>query len=186
MVYLSKIKFRGFKSFRRADVVLAPYFVALAGPNGSGKSNVTDAIRFGLGEMSLRSLRAKKVSELINTSSKQAEVTLEFAGENQFEIKRAIRPDGKIAYRLNGKKTTRTGLLEALRPARIEAGTHNIIAQGQVQQIVEMNAKERRQIVDSVAGISEYEEKKKEAMGNLDKVEARIRENEILMAEKEG
>ncbi|MFA5106067.1 MAG: chromosome segregation protein SMC [Candidatus Micrarchaeia archaeon] len=186
MVYLSKIKFRGFKSFRRADVVLAPSFVALAGPNGSGKSNVTDAIRFGLGEMALRSLRAKKVSELINTSSKQAEVTLQFDGEKQFEIKRAIRSDGKIAYRLNGKKITRTGLLEALRPASIEAGTHNIIAQGQVQQIVEMNSKERRQIVDSVAGISEYEEKKKEALGNLEKVEARIRENEILMAEKEG
>ncbi len=186
MVYLSKIKFRGFKSFRRADVVFAPSFVALAGPNGSGKSNVTDAIRFGLGEMGLRSLRAKRVSELINTSSKQAEVTLIFEGEKQFEIKRSIRNDGKIAYRLNGKKITRTGLLEALRPASIEAGTHNIIAQGQVQQIVEMNSKERRGIVDSVAGISEYEEKKKEAMGNLEKVEARIRENEILMAEKEG
>ncbi|MBM3229697.1 hypothetical protein FJZ26_04665, partial [Candidatus Parvarchaeota archaeon] len=186
MEYLARIKFRGFKSFKRAEATFSPGYVALAGPNGSGKSNVTDGIRFALGEMALKSLRAKKVPELINTGCKQAEVVLYFEGERKLEVRRAIRPDGKIAYQLNGKGTTRTGLLEALRLHRIEAGTHNIIAQGQVQQIIEMSSKEKREIIDSVAGISEYEAKKKEALGELEKVEGRIGEAKIVLAEREG
>lgn len=182
--YVSKIHFRGFKSFKNAEVEFPCGYVALAGPNGSGKSNVTDAIRFALGEMSLKSLRAKKVTELINMSSSKAEVTLHISGPKKFEIRRAIREDGKTSYHLDGRHLTRTQVLEALRPYGIEAGSHNIIAQGQVQKIVEMNAKERRAIIDATAGIAEFDDKKKEALSELGKVDSRISEAKIMLAER--
>ncbi len=182
--YISRIKFRGFKSFKNAEVQMPHGFVALAGPNGSGKSNVTDAIRFALGEMSLKSLRAKKVTELINQNSSKAEVTLCIGGDRKFEIRRAIREDGKTSYHLDGRHLTRTQVLEALRPYGIETGSHNIIAQGQVQKIVEMNSKERRAIIDANAGIAEFDGKKKEALSELGKVDARIFEAKIMLSER--
>jgi chromosome segregation protein len=189
MVYIRGLKFRGFKSFRRAEASFPKGYVCLAGPNGSGKSNVTDGIRFALGEGSLKALRAKKVSELINTSSRFGEVTLYIDGERQYEIRRAIKVDGKdvkTLYRINGKRSTRTLVLEELRPYGLEAGTHNIIAQGQVQKIVEMSSKERRQIIDGVAGISEYDAKKDEALGELARVDAKITEANVVLGERQG
>ncbi len=185
MVYIKGLKFRGFKSFRRAEASFPNGYVCLAGPNGSGKSNVTDGIRFALGEASLKALRAKRVSELINTSCKYAEVTLFIEGEHPYEIKRAINAEGKTLYRINGKRSTRTLVMEELRQYGLEAGSHNIIAQGQVQRIVEMSAKERRQIIDGVAGISEFDEKKDEAMRELAKVEQKIIEASIVLGERQ-
>lgn len=182
--YVKGIKFRGFKSFKSAEVQMPDGFVALAGPNGSGKSNVTDAIRFALGEMSLKSLRAKKVTELINMNSSKAEVTLYIDGEKKFEIRRAIREDGKTSCSLDGRHLTRTQLLEALRPYGIEVGTHNIIAQGQVQRIAEMNSKDRRGIIDSAAGIAEFDGKKKEALAELGKVDSKISEAKVMLSER--
>jgi len=189
MVYIKGLKFRGFKSFRRAEASFLNGYICLAGPNGSGKSNVTDGIRFALGEGSLKALRAKKVSELINTSCKFAEVTLYIDGERQFEIKRGIMVKGndvKTLYRINGKRSTRTLVMEELRQYGLEAGSHNIIAQGQVQKIVEMNSRERRQIIDSVAGIAEYDQKKAEALSELGGVEQKITEASIVLAEREA
>ncbi|MEM4634217.1 MAG: AAA family ATPase, partial [Candidatus Anstonellaceae archaeon] len=108
MVDIKGLKFRGFKSFRKAEVNFPKGYVCLAGPNGSGKSNVADGIRFALGESSLKSLRAKKIADLINNSCKFAEVTLFIDGEKQYEIKRAINSDGKTLYKINGKRSTRT------------------------------------------------------------------------------
>lgn len=184
MVYIKGLKFKGFKSFRRAEASFPKGYVCLAGPNGSGKSNVTDGIRFALGEGSLKALRAKRVAELINTSCKSAEVTLYIDGEHQYEIKRTVNSDGTTEYRLNGKRTTRTLVLEELRQYGLDVGSHNIIAQGQVQKIIEMSSKERRQIIDSVAGISEFDAKKDEALRELDKVEAKITEANIVLGER--
>ena len=189
MVYIKGLKFRGFKSFCKAEANFPKGYVCLAGPNGSGKSNVTDGIRFALGEGSLKALRAKKVSELINTGCKFAEVTLFIDGEKQFEIRRGImvkNGEVKTLYRINGKRSTRTLVMEELRPYGLEAGSHNIIAQGQVQKIIEMNSKERRQIIEGVAGISEFDAKKDEAMRELDKVGQKITEATIVLGEREA
>ncbi len=186
LIYISRLKFRGFKSFRHADIPLSKGFVCLAGPNGSGKSNVTDAIRFAFGEMSLKALRAKKVAELINNSCSKAEVIVEIDGDRKYEIRRAIREDGKTIYRLDGRRTTRTGVMEALRVYGYDGGGHNVIAQGQVQKIIEMNSKERRGIIDTVAGIAEFEDKKDEALRELDKVEQKITEANTVLNERSG
>ncbi|MCC7552852.1 chromosome segregation protein SMC [Candidatus Micrarchaeota archaeon] len=186
--FINRIKIRGFKSFKSVDLDLPPGFIAVAGPNGSGKSNLSDAVRFSLGELSLKSLRAKKTSELVFMDSKEAAVTL-FTGNgigNHLEVKRAINKDGKTIYKLNGKMTTRTNVIEAIRPIGLELGNHNVIAQGQVQKIVEMGPKERRGIIDGVAGISEFEEKKKESIKELDKVQQKINDASIVLSEREG
>ncbi|MBI5046957.1 AAA family ATPase, partial [Candidatus Micrarchaeota archaeon] len=186
MVYISHLKLRNFKSFKAADIQMPRTYVCIAGPNGSGKSNLCDSIRFVLGETSLRSLRAKKVKDLIHADSKSAEVVIVFEGDGgeKYEIRRAIRQDGKIMYRLNGKKTTRTAIVETLKRYNLDGSGRNTIAQGEVQRVINMNGKERRLIIDSVAGISDFEEKKKESVRELQTVEDRIKEASLIMGER--
>lgn len=191
MLFISRLKLRNFKSFKFMDVPLPRTFLCLAGPNGSGKSNFTDAIRFVLGETSLKSLRAKKVRDLIFADGRAAEVTITFESEpngsnkkEKYEIKRAIREDGKILYKLNDRKTTRTSILDTMKKYNLDGSGRNVIVQGEVQRIIGMSGKERRSIIDSVAGISDFEEKKKEAMRELDTVDARIREAHLVIGER--
>ncbi|MFH1684910.1 MAG: hypothetical protein ABH983_01255 [Candidatus Micrarchaeota archaeon] len=190
MVYISHLKLRNFKSFKAANIQLPSTFICFAGPNGSGKSNLCDAIRFGMGETSLKSLRAKKVKDLIHSGAKSAEVTIVFESEKadgpKYEIRRAIREDGKISYRLNGQKATRGGILETLKRHYLDQSGRNTIAQGEVARIINMNGKERRTIIDSVAGISDFEEKKKEAMKELDLVDDRIKEAQLILGERKA
>ncbi|MBU0532069.1 chromosome segregation protein SMC [Candidatus Micrarchaeota archaeon] len=187
MFNISRLKLRNFKSFKAADAQLSDTFVCFAGPNGSGKSNLCDAIRFVMGEKSLRSLRAKKVKDLIYAGAKTAEVSLVFGnGGDQLEIKRVIRQDGKILYRLNGKRTTRGAILEALKKHNLDGSGRNTIAQGEVQRIISMNGKERRLIIDNVAGIADFEEKKKEAMRELETVETRIKDAKLVLGERKA
>ncbi|VVC02876.1 Chromosome partition protein Smc [Candidatus Burarchaeum australiense] len=188
MVFIKELSLRNFKSFKSVDIKLTPGLVCLAGPNGSGKSNVTDAIRFALGEMSLKQLRpeGKKASGLIRRGAKHAQVGIIFGGEGGVEVKRAIRDDGKMAYKLDDKHATRTSVIETLRKLGADVGEHNVIAQGEVDRVVKMNAKERREIIDRVSGVYEFEEKKKEALSELAKVESRIGEANIAISEREG
>lgn len=184
MIFISRLKLRNFKSFKYVDVQLPKTFLCLAGPNGSGKSNLTDAIRFALGEISLKSLRAKKVRDLIFHGASTAEVNLILDGDAKYDIKRAIRMDGKILYRLNGKKATRWAILDALKKHNLDDSGRNTIAQGEVQRIINMGGKERRTIIDSVAGIADFEEKKKEALGELGVVENRIKDANLILGER--
>ncbi|MFH1520386.1 MAG: chromosome segregation SMC family protein [Candidatus Micrarchaeota archaeon] len=188
MVFISRLKLRNFKSFKAADVHLPATFICFAGPNGSGKSNLCDAIRFVMGETSLKSLRARKVTDLIHGGSRTAEVSLVLESDDGhgYEIRRAIREDGKIRYRINDKKTTRGSVVEALKKHNLDSSGRNTIAQGEVQRIVNMNGKERRQIIDSVAGIADFEEKKREALSELNMVETRIKDANLVMGEREA
>ena len=156
MIFISRLKARNFKSFKYSDITLPQTFICFAGPNGSGKSNILDMIRFALGETSLKSLRAKKVSNLIFSGAKAAEVIVYFDGDEKIDIKRAIRSDGKILYKLNGSKTTRTTIQNVLKQHNIDGSGRNAIAQGKVAEIINMNGKERRLIIDSVAGIADF------------------------------
>lgn len=149
-------------------------------------SNITDSIRFALGETSLKSLRAKKVKDLIHTGAQTAEVTIYFDGIKKYEVKRAIRNDGKILYKFNGKKTTRTAILDELKKHNLDDSGRNVIAQGAVQRIIDMNGKERRGIIESVAGISDFDYKKNESLKELETVDTRIREASLVLGEREA
>jgi len=171
MLFVSRIKLKNFKSFRFADIPLPKGVICIAGPNGSGKSNVVDGLRFVFGETSLRALRAQNdcLAGLISNGSDKAEITVFLDGDKKHEVRRLIRNDGKSVYKLDGRTTTRTLVMDVLRQYGLDEGRHNVIPQGQVQRFIDMNAKERRELIDQVAGISEFEEKKHESLKELEK-----------------
>lgn len=182
-MFISEVSLRGFKSFKKANIKLLPGINVLAGPNGSGKSNICDGIRFALGEKSLKGMRAKKVADLINHGSRVAGVVLNFDGKKA-EIRRMIRNDGKIRYVLNGKKVRLHGIREYLRGYNLDHSGRIVIAQGEVEKISSLSGKLRRQYIDEIAGIGEYERKKTEALKELEIVEQRIREANLILGEK--
>ena len=188
MTPISKIRLKNFKSFKHANIPIPQGFTAIVGPNGSGKSNIVDAICFVLGRNSAKSLRAERFSDLIFNGGKKekaaghAEVSLYLDNSNsdidfdakELEITRRINNSGGSIYRLNGKRTTRTRILEILSAANINPDGHNIILQGDITSIIEMTPVQRRGIIDEIAGIAKYDEKKKKSTRELEKVSENV------------
>lgn len=200
MVRLEKMTIKSFKSF--ADKISIPFdsgFTVVAGPNGSGKSNISDALTFVLGISSARLIRSNKLSGLIFNGGKArspasyAEVSIYLDNkdkampidENFVKLTRRISENGVSTYKINGKSVTKRKYMDLISHANLQAEGHNIIAQGAVTKIIEMNNKERREIIDDIAGISEFDDKKRKTMEELNKVETRVREMLIVINEKE-
>ena len=185
-MFVEQILLKNFKSFKQVDVRLDKGFNALVGPNGSGKTNICDSVLFAFGENSLKSMRVRKTADLIFGSSNVAEATiiLSDGGSEKHEIKRFVRRDGDTKYMLDGKRVKKYVLEEFLSKQRLF--THNVIRQGEVQRIVEINSKERRLFIDSVANVSEYEAKKKEALSELGKVDEKLASAAAILSEREG
>ncbi len=188
MLYIKAMTLDHFKSFRHANLLFSKGFTAIVGPNGSGKSNICDALLFCLGENSLHRLRASKLEDLITSGEKKtaskAYVKLELSGEENFEIVRGLSTDGKSMYRVNGKRMTRQEAVELLEAHGFYTDERNTIAQGEVGRVIELNAKERRELIDAAAGIKEFEEKKEEALRELDKVNMKISEAQGIFQER--
>lgn len=199
MVYIKKIVLQGFKSFNRKTVI--PFVNGLnviVGPNGSGKSNIIDAICFVLGKISAKQMRADKLSELIfrgNENKKPAEVaSVSIIFDNtdrkfpidsdEVIITRKVNRKGHTIYKINDKTETRERVLEILSFANLRPDGYNIILQGDVTRIVEMSESERREIIDQLSGIYEYNQKKEKAMQDLEKIEQRLKELELVITEK--
>jgi len=200
MVRLEKIVLQGFKSFKRPTSMVFPSnFSVVTGPNGCGKSNVGDSIAFVLGKTSPKHLRAKKASDLIFHGSKKkppsdyAKVNLVFSNESkilpmeeeQINVSRRLNKGGISSYKLNGKISTRQRILDIFIQARMNPGGHNMIRQGDVTKVIEMNTVERRGIIDEISGIREYDEKREQALKQLERVEEKVREAEIILEQKE-
>jgi chromosome segregation protein len=161
-------------------------------------SNLVDSICFVLGRISAKSMRADRLTELIFHGSEKkkpadyASVTLyldnskkEFPyDEEEISITRKINRSGASIYKINGKTVTREKVLQLLSAARIKPDGHNIILQGDVTNIVEMNPVERREIIDEISGIAEYNDKKEKAMRDLESVEQRLKEAEIIISQR--
>jgi chromosome segregation protein len=177
-----------FKSFRKGSVEFVRGVNGITGPNGSGKSTICDAILFALGENSLSRLRVNKVSKLINESSNKpiASVKIELDGDRKVEVKRIIRADGKTKFYLNGKRVTRKALVDFLKAFSAEPSSTNTIAQEEVTRLINMSPKERRALIDEISGIEEFNQKKEEAKKELEKVEQKLSEANILLNERLG
>ncbi|MCK4883243.1 MAG: hypothetical protein KAS30_00090, partial [Candidatus Diapherotrites archaeon] len=116
-----------------------------------------------------------------------AEVSIYLQEHNEkWKITRIIDKKGKGKYKLDNKNISRTSLLQFLRSKGISPDGYNIIMQGDVEGIIKMNSKQRRQIIDEVAGIAEYDEKKEEALKELLKVESKVSDANLITSQKEG
>ncbi|MCX6708374.1 MAG: AAA family ATPase, partial [Candidatus Woesearchaeota archaeon] len=197
---ISKLVIDGFKSFGKyTELLFGDDFNVILGPNGSGKSNVLDALCFVLGKSSSKQLRAEKSANLIYNGgktkqpAKAAEVSIVFDNKNktfplpeeEIKISRIVRQDGASKYKINGSTKTRQEILELLGAAKINPDGYNIILQGDIVRLVEMNTVERRQLIEEIAGIGVYEEKKQQALNELQKVGDRLNEAEIILKERE-
>ena len=179
MVFIKRIEMRGFKSFgdRRISIPLDKGLVVVTGPNGSGKSNIFDSIRFTLGDLSARSLRADRMSEVIydgsasTESKKTAYVSIQLDNTDRripvdtetVTIARRVNKEGESNYFLNGKKAARSQLVDMLSMAGLSSNGYNMIVQGTITRLADMTPEERRKAVEELVGISEYDTKKNDA-----------------------
>jgi chromosome segregation protein len=187
MIRLGKMRLKNFKSFKKADISFHPGFTAIAGANASGKSNILDALLFVLGATSLKMLRASKLTDLVNHDASEDYALVEIEideNEKKYVISRTIDTRGQSVVRLDGKRKTLNEVTSLLLELGIKATGHNIVVQGDVTRVIEMSPKHRRQIIDEVAGLSEFEEKKAEAIQKLEKVEERINDATIVLNER--
>jgi len=200
VVRIEKMTMQGFKSFaNRVTIPFTTGFTVVCGPNGSGKSNVCDALTFVLGTTSARTIRAQKLQGLIfngganKKPSDSCEVLLYVdnsdgkipVDEKEVKILRRISRSGISVYKLNGRTVPKAKVIDLLANANLSPEGHNIIMQGDVTKIIEMGPMERRGIIDDISGIAEFDDKKEKAQREMEKVENRVRENMIIVAEKE-
>jgi chromosome segregation protein len=186
--YIKKIELKGFKSFGPENVKLRldRGFTAVTGPNGSGKTNIVDAVLFALGELSTRRLRAENSAKLIYSGferAKKAKVIIQFDNKdgrlpvdtNTVTISREVFKNGQSVYRLNGRRTSRTYILENLSIAGISFTSQNIILQGTVTRLTEVSSIERRKIIEDLVGIAQYDNERAEAREKLGIADLSIR-----------
>ncbi len=199
MTIINRLTIHGFKSFaHKTDVPFDGRYNCILGPNGSGKSNVGDALCFVLGRLSAKSMRAEKASNLIFNGGKDkkpaSSAYVEIAFDNKHKIfpieasevvvNRSINKDGSSTYRVNGQKKTRTEVIDVLGMAKINPDGYNIILQGDITRFVDMPTMERRKIIEEISDVSVYEEKKHKALLELQKVEEKLNNADIILAER--
>jgi len=184
MPYIKKIEVNGFKTFgKKTTLLLDKGFIAITGPNGSGKTNIIDAVLFGLGELSARRLRASNFSSLIfhggsnpNIRKKnKAKVVIQFDNSDgrlptdtsTVTVSREIDQNGQSVYRINGRRVSRSYVIEMLSMAGISPYGHNVILQGALTRLAEISSQERRKIIEDMIGIAQYDAEKAEAEEKL-------------------
>jgi len=195
---LKRIEITGFKSFARKTVLdFSAPITAIVGPNGSGKSNVAEAMRFVLGEQSIKSLRGKKGEDLIWNGSKtmgrtnHALVVIAFDNTDRIfdidydevTIGRQVFRDGTNEYTINGTAVRLKDIVELLSAAHIGSSAHHIISQGETDRFLFSSIKERRVMIEDALGLRIYQYKISESERKLKKTEENVREISLLRKE---
>ena len=196
-MYLKKIIAQGFKSFADNTVIdLDNNIAGIVGPNGSGKSNVVDAVRWVLGEQSVKSLRGDgSMTDVIFQGSKSrkpvssASVTLIFDNSDHYinlaydeiSIRRRVFKDGTNEFFLNGEKCRLKDITDILMDSGIAKESFNIISQGKIEDILSSKPENRRVIFEEAAGVLKYKKRKIEALRKLEKTHDNMeRINDII------
>ena len=188
MTELVNLKLKNFKSFKRAKIPLRNGFTVVIGANGSGKSNILDAVLFVLGATSLKSLRVSRLTDLVNAGAREDYAKVELTireKETDYIISRTIDKTGKSVFRLNDERKAMHEIKELLNNLNIKGDGHNIASQGDITKIISYSPEQRRQLLDELSGISEFDEKKKEAEKELDVVNDKTKQARMLLNEKE-
>jgi chromosome segregation protein len=187
---LEKIVLNGFKSFAdKVELAFDSPITAIVGPNGCGKSNIVDAVKWVLGEQSVKSLRSEQMADVIFSGSSSrkavgtAEVSLSFSNPDgtgrrqlpieadEVQITRRIYKSGESEYRINNKICRLKDIRELLMDTGVGVKAYSIIEQGQVGQLLSASRTDRRAIFEEAAGISKYRAHKKEALRKLEYTE---------------
>lgn len=193
MPHIKKIELKGFKSFgpKTASITLDKGFTVITGPNGSGKTNIADAVLFGLGELSARKLRTENFAKLIFHGSPEAgiekarvaKVVLQFDNSDNripvdtstVTVSREVFREGQSVYRLNGRRNSRSRVINILSMAGISPTGHNVVLQGTITRMAEISPQERRKMIANMVGIAQYDAEKAEAEEKLRAAEISIR-----------
>lgn len=183
-MYLKEISAYGFKSFAdKVSIVFDKGINGVVGPNGSGKSNIVDAVRWVLGEQSIKSLRGDSSSDVIFSGSESrkamgsASVTLIFDNEdkslpityNEVSIKRVTYRSGENEYYLNNERVRLKDITELLADSGTAKESFNIISQGKIDDILSNKPEDRRVFFEEAAGVLKYKRRKEEALRKLDR-----------------
>ncbi|MDZ5606488.1 chromosome segregation protein SMC [Bacillus pseudomycoides] len=181
-MFLKRLEIAGFKSFaERVSVDFVPGVTSVVGPNGSGKSNITDAIRWVLGEQSAKSLRGAKMEDIIFAGSDTrravnvAEVTLTLNNEdqrlpieyNEVSVTRRVSRSGDSDFFINKQSCRLKDIIDLFMDSGMGREAFSIISQGKVEEILSSKSEERRGVFEEAAGVLKYKLRKKKAEGKL-------------------
>ena len=194
--YIDRINVYGFKSYglRKLSIPIGEGFIGVVGPNGSGKSNIGDSIVFALGLATAKSMRALKLSDLIfsskGKSAEYAEVEVVFKNlgafplnDDEVSIYRKVEHNGRSIYKINGRVVKQYEVEELLSAANIPKQGYNIVTQGDIFKFIKMTPSERRDLISEIAGITEYEEKKQNALKDLEETEEKLSQAKLVLKE---
>ncbi len=195
---LKSLEMQGYKTFASKNLFLfAPTITAIVGPNGSGKSNITDAIRWVLGEQSFSLLRGKRTEDMIFSGSdarsraSMASATITFDNSDgwlpieftEVTIGRRAYRDGQNEYLLNGQRVRLRDVSELLSKCGLGQRTYTIIGQGLVDAALSLRADERRQLFEEAAGIGLYRSRREEALRRLEHTLRNMERVQDILAE---
>lgn len=201
MVYLKSIDAIGFKSFAdQTNVQFDKGVTAIVGPNGSGKSNITDAIKWVLGEQSAKSLRGSKMEDIIFSGAEHrkaqnyAEVQLRLdnhskklsVDEKEVVVTRRLYRSGESEYYLNNDRARLKDIADLFLDSGLGKEAYSIISQGRVDEILNAKPIDRRQIIEESAGVLKYKKRKAESLNKLDQTEDNLTRVEDILYDLEG
>ncbi|MFH1631940.1 MAG: AAA family ATPase [bacterium] len=205
-MHLQRLELQGFKTFAKKTVIEFPELqknrhalTVIVGPNGSGKSNIADAIRWCLGEQSMKLLRGRKTEDVIFSGAKGkaragfAEVTLTFNNEDkalnvdfsEVTITRRMYRDGDADYLLNGKRVRLTDVQLLLAEAGIGQRSYTVVGQGMVDHVLTSSPEERKVFFDDATGVRGLQIRRHQSMLKLQKSSETLVEVELLLSEIE-
>ena len=195
-MHLNSIKISGFKSFaENVELILEPGITTIVGPNGCGKSNVSDAIRWVLGQQSARALRCTNMRDLLFNGgtnfkpSEKATVALSFTnidenlsiGSPEVEVQRQLSRDGESSYLINKTPCRLRDISELFMDTGVGVDAYSVMEQSKIDLILNVRADERRFLFDEVAGITKYKHRKKEAIRKIEDAEQNlVRINDVI------
>ena len=198
-MYLKSIRAQGFKSFAdKLDLEIHPGITGIVGPNGSGKSNIVDAVRWVLGEQSVKNLRgSNSMSDVIFSGSesrepqKRAMVALTFDNTDKYlhsdfaevEIKRIVYSTGENEYYINNSRVRLKDITDLFLDSGAGNTAFNIISQGNVTDIVNSKSVDRRSIFESAAGVLKYKKRKEESLKKLERTEENLTRIKLIITE---
>lgn len=199
-MYLEKLEIQGFKSFAKpTTLIFNRDLTAIVGPNGSGKSNIADAIRWVLGEQSVKTLRGKKsedvifagsdtknklgfaqVSLYLNNKDKQADLDYE-----QIVITRKVERNGEAEYLINNNRVRLLDVQLLLAKANFGQRTYSVIGQGMIDSILVSSAQDRKDFFDEATGVKQFQIKKNQSVNKLTNAKNNLEQTAKILAELE-